>query len=198
MQDIATALKTAINQWEIVKEINAPRVEKWEPNSETYEQHVQLSGAVPTAKQPVAHTIFNYVRDNPGMTAAQYTDKLSEKGLIRGSVSSYIYQMISTKLLYADADKKLYTKHKEYKTTKQLPKQAKPPTQRKAKPAPAPATVSVPQTATSATPAPAVVRTVHVQQKPDTINNDVERILSMLNVRTAHKLCEALNKIFKA
>jgi hypothetical protein len=191
MQDIATALKTAINQWEIVKEINPPRIEK-----ETVVQHVQLSGAVPTAKQPVAHTIFNYVRDNPGMTAAQYTDKLSEKGLIRGSVSSYIYQMLSTKLLYADADKKLYTKHKEYKTTKQLPKQAKPPTQRKAKPAPA--TVSVPQTATSATPAPAVVRTVHVQQKPDTINNDVERILSMLNVRTAHKLCEALNKIFKA
>jgi len=185
MQDIATALKTAINQWEIVKEINPPRMEK-------YEQHVQLSGAVPTAKEPVAHTIFNYVRDNPGMTATQYTDKLSEKGLIRGSVSSYLYQMLSTNLLYADADKKLYTKHKEYKTTKQLPKKTKPPTQRKAKPAQAPA----PKPA--ATPAPAVVRTVHVQQKPDTINNDVERILSMLNVRTAHKLCEALNKIFKA
>jgi hypothetical protein len=192
MQDIATALKSAINQWEIVKEINPPRVEKWEPNSETYEQHVQLSGAVPTAKEPVAHTIFNYVRDNPGMTAVQYTDKLTEKGLVRGSVSSYLYQMLNTNLLYADADKKLYTKHKEYKTTKQLPKKTKPITQRKAKPAPAPA----PKPA--ATPAPAVVRTVHVQQKPDTINNDVERILSMLNVRTAHKLCEALNKIFKA
>ena len=101
MQDIATALKTAINQWEIVKEINSERVEKWD-------------GAIPTAKQPVAHTIFNYVRDNPGMTAAQYTDKLSEKGLIRGSVSSYLYQMLNTNLLYADADKKLYTKHKEY------------------------------------------------------------------------------------
>jgi hypothetical protein len=191
MQDIATALKTAINQWETVKEINPPRIEK-----ETVVQHVQLSGAVPTAKQPVAHTIFNYVRDNPGMTAPQYTDKLSEKGLIRGSVSSYIYQMMSYNLLYADADKKLYTKHKEYKTPNELPKKTKPPIQRKAKPAPA--TVSVPQTATLATPAPAVVRTVHVQQKPDTINNDVERILSMLNVRTAHKLCEALNKIFKA
>jgi len=187
MQDIATALKTAINQWEIVKEINPPRMEK-------YEQHVQLNGAVPTAKQPVAHTIFNYVRDNPGMTATQYTDKLTEKGLIRGSVSSYLYQMISYNLLYADADKKLYTKHKEYKTVKQLPKKTKPPTQRKAKPAPAPAPAPKPV----ATPAPAVVRTVHVQQKPDTINNDVERILSMLNVRTAHKLCEALNKIFKA
>jgi len=187
MQDIATALKTAINQWEIVKDSKPPRIEK-----ETVVQQVQLSGAVPTAKQPVAHTIFNYVRDNPGMTATQYTDKLSEKGLIRGSVSSYLYQMLSTNLLYADADKKLYTKHKEYKTTKQLPKKTKPPTQRKAKPAQAPA----PKPA--ATPAPAVVRTVHVQQKPDTINNDVERILSMLNVRTAHKLCEALNKIFKA
>jgi hypothetical protein len=183
MQDIATALKTAINQWEIVKEINAPRVEKWEPNSETYEQHVQLSGAVPTAKQPVAHTIFNYVRDNPGMTAAQYTDKLSEKGLIRGSVSSYIYQMISTKLLYADADKKLYTKHKEYKTTKQLPKQAKPPTQRKAKPASAPAPKPV------ATPAP-------VPATRSTAQQEVENILSTLNIRTARLLLENLTEIF--
>jgi len=73
MQDIATALKTAINQWEIVSKNN--------------EDHIQLSGAVPTVKEPVAHTIFNYVRDNPGMKATQYTDKLAEKGLIRGSVS---------------------------------------------------------------------------------------------------------------
>jgi hypothetical protein len=183
MQDIATALKTAINQWEIVKEINAPRVEKWEPNSETYEQHVQLSGAVPTAKQPVAHTIFNYVRDNPGMTAAQYTDKLSEKGLIRGSVSSYIYQMISTNLLYADADKKLYTKHKEYKTIKQLPKKTKPPTQRKAKQAPAPKPV--------ATPAPTSVPATR-----STAQQEVENILSTLNIRTARLLLEKLDELF--
>jgi hypothetical protein len=178
MQDIATALKTAINQWEIVKEINPPRIEK-----ETVVQHVQLSGAVPTAKQPVAHTIFNYVRDNPGMTAPQYTDKLSEKGLIRGSVSSYIYQMISTNLLYADADKKLYTKHKEYKTIKQLPKQAKPPIQRKAKPASAPAPKPV------ATPAP-------VPATRSTAQQEVENILSTLNIRTARLLLENLTDIF--
>jgi len=176
MQDIATALKSAINQWEIVKEINPPRVE-------TYEEHVQLSGAVPTAKEPVAHTIFNYVRDNPGMTAAQYTDKLSEKGLIRGSVSSYLYQMLSTNLLYADADKKLYTKHKEYKTTKQLPKKTKPPTQRKAKPAPAPA----PKPAATPTPVPAT---------RSTAQQEVESILSTLNIRTARLLLENLTEIF--
>ena len=174
MQDIATALKTAINQWEIVKEINPPRVE-------TYEQHVQLSGALPTAKEPVAHTIFNYVRDNPGMTAAQYTDKLSEKGLIRGSVSSYLYQMISYNLLYADADKRLYTKHKEYKTIKQLPKKTKPPTQRKAKPAPAPKP--------AATPSPVTATRSTAQQ-------EVESILSTLNIRTARLLLENLNDLF--
>ena len=178
MQDIATALKSAINQWEIVKEINPPRIEK-----ETVVQHVQLSGAAPTAKQPVAHTIFNYVRDNPGMTAPQYTDKLSEKGLIRGSVSSYIYQMMSYNLLYADADKKLYTKHKEYKTIKQLPKQAKPPIQRKAKPASAPAPKPV------ATPAP-------VPATRSTAQQEVENILSTLNIRTARLLLENLTDIF--
>jgi hypothetical protein len=167
MQDIATALKTAINQWEIVSKNN--------------EEHIQLSGAVPTAKQPVAHTIFNYVRDNPGMTAPQYTEKLSEKGLIRGSVSSYIYQMMSYNLLYADADKKLYTKHKEYKTIKQLPKQAKPPTQRKAKQAPAPKP--------AATPAP-------VPATRSTAQQEVENILSTLNIRTARLLLENLTDIF--
>jgi hypothetical protein len=178
MQDIATALKTAINQWEIVKEINPPRIEK-----ETVVQHVKLSGAVPTAKQPVAHTIFNYVRDNPGMTAVDYTDKLTEKGLIRGSVSSYLYQMLNTNLLYADADKKLYTKHKEYKTTKQLPKQTKPPTQRKAKPAPAPA------------PKPAPV-SAPVSATRSTAQQEVENILSTLNIRTARLLLEKLDELF--
>jgi hypothetical protein len=115
------------------------------------------------------------------MTAAQYTDKLSEKGLIRGSVSSYLYQMLSTNLLYADADKKLYTKHKEYKTTKQLPKQAKPPIQRKAKPAPAPKPV--------ATPAP-------VPATRSTAQQEVENILSTLNIRTARLLLENLNDLF--
>jgi len=182
MQDIATALKSAINQWEIVKEINPPRIEK-----ETVVQHVQLSGAAPTAKQPVAHTIFNYVRDNPGMTAAQYTDKLSEKGLIRGSVSSYLYQMISYNLLYADADKKLHTKHKEYKTVKQLPKKTKPPTQRKAKPAPAP----TPKPA--ATPAPV---SAPVPATRSTAQQEVENILSTLNIRTARLLLENLTDIF--
>jgi hypothetical protein len=180
MQDIATALKTAINQWEIVKEINPPRIEK-----ETVVQHVQLSGAVPTAKQPVAHTIFNYVRDNPGMTAPQYTDKLSEKGLIRGSVSSYIYQMMSYNLLYADADKKLYTKHKEYKTPNELPKKTKPPIQRKAKPASAPAPKPV------ATPAPTSVPATR-----STAQQEVENILSTLNIRTARLLLENLTDIF--
>jgi len=184
MQDIATALKTAINQWEIVKEINPPRVEK-----ETFVQHVQLSGAVPTAKEPVAHTIFNYVRDNPGMTAVQYTDKLTEKGLIRGSVSSYLYQMLSTNLLYADADKKLYTKHKEYKTTKQLPKKTKPPTQRKAKPAPAPASAPKP----AATPAPV---SAPVSATRSTAQQEVENILSTLNIRTARLLLEKLDELF--
>jgi hypothetical protein len=182
MQDIATALKTAINQWEIVKEINPPRIEK-----ETVVQHVKLSGAVPTAKQPVAHTIFNYVRDNPGMTAAQYTDKLSEKKLIRGSVNSYIYQMLNTNLLYADADKKLYTKHKEYKTPKQLPKQTKPPTQRKAKPAPAPA----PKPAVKPAPVSAPVSAIR-----STAQQEVENILSTLNIRTARLLLEKLDELF--
>jgi hypothetical protein len=182
MQDIATALKSAINQWEIVKEINPPRMEK-------YEQQVQLSGAVPTAKEPVAHTIFNYVRDNPGMTATQYTDKLAEKGLIRGSVSSYLYQMISYNLLYADADKKLYTKHKEYKTVKQLPKKTKPPTQRKAQPAPAPAPAPKPV----ATPAPV---SAPVSATRSTAQQEVENILSTLNIRTARLLLEKLDELF--
>jgi hypothetical protein len=178
LQDIASALKSAIKDWEVTKELNTMQT------VDTAKVH-QWDGAVPTAKQPVAHTIFNYVRDNPGMLVAQYVEKLSEKGLIRGSISSYLYQMVDTNLLYADAERKLYTRHTEYKTLKQLKptpkaKKAKKPVVAKPKPVVA----------------PEPVRTVHVQQKVDTVDQDVERILSMLNVRTAHKLREALNNIF--
>ena len=93
--------------------------------------------------------------------------------------------MLNTNLLYADADKKLYTKHKEYKTTKQLPKQTKPPTQRKAKPAPAP------KPAVKTAPVSA-----HVSATRSTAQQEVENILSTLNIRTARLLLEKLDELF--
>ena len=193
MQDIATALKSAIKDWEITKEASdmrstdAPVEHKWD-------------GAIPTKESSVAHRIFTYVRDNQGMTTQEYVQKLSDKGLIVSSVGSYIFQMLKSNLLYADADRKIYTKYTEYKTPTQIkpkPKKAKPPPKRKAKAKAKPTTVSVPQTVTLATPAPAAVRTVAIQQKIDSIDQDVEKIMATINLRTAYALFFILKKMFK-
>jgi hypothetical protein len=191
VQDIATALKSAIKDWEITKEASdmrstdAPVTVKW-------------TGAVPTYKDPVSHRIFNYIRENQGLTAPQYADTLSKAGLIHSSVSSYIFQMLKSNLLYADENKRLYTKYTEYKSPAQIkpkPKKAKP--QSKSKVKATPATISVPETVVLATPAPAAVHTVAIQQKIDSIDQDVEKIMATINLRTAYALFFILKKMFK-
>jgi hypothetical protein len=201
VQDIATALKSAIKSWEVSKEINTMQEpDKAQALPTDAPVTVKWTGAVPTYKDPVSHRIFNYIRENQGLTAPQYADTLSKAGLIHSSVSSYIFQMLKSNLLYADENKRLYTKYTEYKTPKQIkptPKKAKPPPKRKAKAKAKPTTVSVPQTVTLATPAPAVVRTAHVQQKIDSIDQDVEKIMATINLRTAYALFFILKKMFK-
>ena len=192
VQDIATALKSAIKSWEVSKDINIMHETTTDKPVE-----VKLNGAIPTYKDPVSHRIFRFVKENQGMTTPQYVEKLSAQGLLAGSVSSYIFQMLKWNLLYADENKRLYTKYTEYKT----PTQIKPkPIKRKPKAVKlkaTPVTVSVPETLVLATPAPAVVRTVAVQQKIDSIDQDVEKIMATINLRTAYALFFTLKKMFK-
>jgi hypothetical protein len=199
VQDIATALKSAIKSWEVSKEINTMQEpDKAQALPTDAPVTVKWTGAVPTYKDPVSHRIFKYVRENQGLTAPQYAAKLSQMGLIPSSVSSYIFQMLKSNLLYADADKKIYTKYTEYKSPTQIkpkPKKAKPQSKRKVKATPA--TISVPETVVLATPAPAAVRTVAIQQKIDSIDQDVEKIMATINLRTAYALFFTLKKMFK-
>jgi len=197
VQDIATALKSAIKSWEITKEVSDMRAtDKPTPTPATDAPvEVKWTGAIPTYKDPVSHRIFRFIKENQGMTTPQYVEKLSAQGLLAGSVSSYIFQMLKWNLLYADENKKLYTKYAEYKT----PTQIKPkPIKRKPKAVKlkaTPVTVSVPETVTS--PTQPIVRTVAVQQKIDSIDQDVEKIMATINLRTAYALFFTLKKMFK-
>ena len=199
VQDIATALKSAIKSWEITKEVSDMRAtDKPTPTPATDAPvEVKWTGAVPTYKDPVSHRIFRFIRENQGMTSAQCVQKLSADGMIASSVSSYIFQMLKSNLLYADENKRLYTKYTEYKSPTQIsPK----PSKRKPKAAKIkakPVTVSVPETVTMTSPTPPVVRTVAVQQKIDSIDQDVEKIMATINLRTAYALFFTLKKMFK-
>jgi len=198
VQDIATALKSAIKTWEVTKETNAVQETKPTPVVET-PATVKWTGAVPTYKEPVSKRIFTYVRENQGLTAVEYTHRLSAQGMIASSIGSYICQMLKSKLLFVGADKKLYTHYTEYKTPTQITpkikadKKVKAKSKLKAKPV----TVSVPEKVVVATPAPAVVRTLAVQQKLDSIDQDVEKIMATINLRTAYALFFTLKKMFK-
>lgn len=196
VQDIATALKSAIKSWEVTKETNA--VQETKPTSvvET-PAPVKWTGAVPTYKEPVSKRIFTYVRENQGLTAVDYTQRLSAQGMIASSIGSYICQMLKSKLLFVGADKKIYTHYTEYKTPTQIMPKIKAAKKVKSKLKAKPVTVSVPEKVVVATPAPAVVRTLAVQQKIDSIDQDVEKIMATINLRTAYALFFTLKKMFK-
>ena len=196
VQDIATALKSAIKSWEVTKETNAVQETKPTPVVET-PAPVKWTGAVPTYKEPVSKRIFTYVRENQGLTAVDYTQRLSAQGMIASSIGSYICQMLKSKLLFVGADKKIYTHYTEYKTPTQIMPTTKAAKKVKPKLKAKPVTVSVPEKVVVATPAPAVVRTLAVQQKIDSIDQDVEKIMTTINLRTAYALFFTLKKMFK-
>jgi hypothetical protein len=196
MTALKEALRSAIEDW------------KQEPTHAwlTPEQATQESTATPTqAKPSKAKILFDYIQANPGKTLNEIAVALTDKGVGLSTTSTYIHQMIRAGHIHRDANNMLYSLQSEYEPIRLLaavatmeypakPKKNKPGPKAKAKPTPKPKTtypIDEPK------PAPAPARTVHVQQKPNTIEQDVELILSMLNVRTAHQLRKALNEMFK-
>jgi hypothetical protein len=196
MTALKEALRSAIEDW------------KQEPTHAwlTPEQATQESTATPTqAKPSKAKILFDYIQANPGKTLNEIAVALTDKGVGLSTTSTYIHQMIRAGHIHRDANNMLYSLQPEYEPIRLLaavatmeypakPKKNKPGPKAKAKPTPKPKTtypIDEPK------PAPAPARTVHVQQKPNTIEQDVEMILSMLNVRTAHQLRKALNEMFQ-
>jgi hypothetical protein len=200
MSALKEALRSAIEDWNTQVTLNTTQVTQPEP------------APTPTqTKQPKAKILFDYIKANPGKTLKEITAAMVAQGVGASTADSYVYQMIRAGHIHRDANNTLYSLQPEYEPIRPLaavatmeypakskfnPKRRKPgpKPKAKAKPTPKPKT-TYPVEETKPEPTP--TRTIHVQQNPNTVEQDVELILSMLNVRTAHQLRKALNEMFK-
>jgi hypothetical protein len=194
MTALKEALRSAIEDWNTQATHTAPATQP-EP-----------APATPTQTKPSkAKLVFDYIMANPGKNIKEVSVALADQSVGLSTTSTYVYQMIKAGLIHQDKNKTLYSLQPEYAPIRLLtavatmqypakPKKNKPGPKAKAKPTPKPKTT---YPIDEPAPAPTHTRMVHVQQKPNTVEQDVEMILSMLNVRTAHQLRKALNEMFK-
>jgi hypothetical protein len=190
MTALKEALRSAIEDWNTQVTLNTMHATQPEP------------APTPTqTKPPKAKILFDYIKANPGKTLKEITAAMVAQGVGASTADSYVYQMIRAGHIHRDANNAIYSLQAEYEPIRLLaavatmeypakPKKNKPGPKAKAKPTPKPKT-------TYPINEPTPTRTIHVQQNPNTVEQDVEMILSMLNVRTAHQLRKALNEMFK-
>jgi hypothetical protein len=194
MTALKEALRSAIEEWN--GQYTQPKPES-EPAQDTQ------------PKPSKAKILFDYILANPGKTLKEITTAMVAQGVGASTADSYVYQMIRAGHIHRDANNTLHSLQPEYEpirllaavATMEYPSKLKknkpgPKPKAKLKPRPKPKT-TYPIEELKPAPAPAHALCVHVQQKPNTVEQDVEMIMSMLNVRTAHQLRKALNEMFK-
>jgi hypothetical protein len=121
MPDIKTALQTALQNTKRAQLHTT--LEAWEQD----EKETQLEKPLTLGKQNlfnvtnnVTRATFNYVRDNPGITASQVVHGLSNYN--KTSVHSLVAQFISQKQFVRDTDGTLRTVNAEYQPLKSTAK----------------------------------------------------------------------------
>jgi len=215
MPDIKTALEKALSQTANAWAADDEAHQKIQPKQE------KTLTVVPTPEKAdkritnnVSRTTFHYIRDNPGLTIDQVTNRLVAQGFNANSVSSLCYQMARVRLIVADANGKLTAVVKDYAPIQQ-------PRRRKSKATPAKAQVK-PQVNAQPTPERKQVTIINtrtgevINPKPSAgiaalptkaapkveaapqINSswDAETLLNHLSIKQARALYDELRKIF--
>jgi len=215
MPDIKTALEKALSQtanaWAADDEAHQniqPKQEKTlivAPTPEKTDKRITNN---------VSRTTFHYIRDNPGLTIDQVTNRLVAQGFNANSVSSLCYQMARVRLIVADANGKLTAVVKDYAPIQQ-------PRRRKVKATPAKAQVKAPVKApVKAQPTPDRKHVTIINTRTGEVINpkpsagiaalptkattapqinaawDAETLLNNLSIKQARALYDELRKIF--
>lgn len=217
MPDIRTALEKALSQtanaWAADDEAHQ-QIQPQQEKTMTVSVTDPISAPEKTdgrIKSNVSRATFYFVRDNPGLNAAQVTLRLMEQGHKAVSVGSLINQMVNTRMLMVDDKGRLSAVIKEYIPiqSKAMRAATKKP---KAKPTPRPELhkhkqVTLINTRTGEVlnpkPAPAGIAALpaqHVTTAPSPTPSEwtVESVIGGLNVRQAMAVYMELKKIFGA
>ena len=113
MPDIKTALEKALAQTANAWAEDDKAHQQIQPQQEktmtlTVQQH---TGRVTTN---ISRTTFEFIRDNPGLTNQEVTDRLAVQGFKKTTISSLAYQMLRVRLIVADEEGKLTAVVREY------------------------------------------------------------------------------------
>jgi hypothetical protein len=203
MPDIKTALEKALaqtaNAWAADDEAHQqiqPQQEKTVPTTNTAPTTTEKK-EIPN----VSRITFEFIRDNPGLTHKQVTDRLVAQGYKENTVSSLAYQMLRVRLVVADANGGLTAVVREYvpiQTSLQRKKKAKvaPPKSKQV-------TIVNTRTGEVINPKPSGIAALPTHQiaaamYPTPAEWSVDSVIGSLNVRQAMAVYAELRNIFGA
>lgn len=98
MPDIATALQTALSARVLnndIKEWHEEEENRIHPKETTQHEHMAVT--------PLTAQVFNYIRDNPGVTSRQVSDYFERKGYKSSSTTSLAAQFVRGGMASRDA-----------------------------------------------------------------------------------------------
>lgn len=173
MTDIKTALSSALKEWD-----------KPNTTNNTEEKQMDARSNMPQTfkiTSNIARTTFNYVRDNPGLTARQVGEHMRSLGLKSHSAVAMMSASVANGIMRRDENSKYYATVPEYRPLKKIVRNPKAVHKQKPKPL-------TPQQGIKAL----LAEPIH-KVEPELTN---DYILSKLDVRQALSLYRELISIF--
>jgi hypothetical protein len=114
MADIKTALKEALKEWDTDSTTKEEKQMDTKPDARSnMPQTFKITNNI-------ARTTFNYVRDNPGLTAKQVGEHMRSLGLKPHSAVAMMSASVANGLMRRDENSKYYATADEYRPLKKL------------------------------------------------------------------------------
>ena len=126
MPDIKTALSSALKEWDKPNTINNTEEKQMDARSNMPQTFKITSN--------IARTTFNYVRDNPGLTARQVGEHMRSLGLKSHSAVAMMSASVANGIMRRDENSKYYATIPEYRPLKKIVRNPKAVHKQKPKP----------------------------------------------------------------
>lgn len=194
MPDLQSELKKTLSAWEEDAKQTQPDVKPKEQLKMSLTQTKTQPALKPVTS---GQKVFDYIAKFPGKTPLEYVPLIEKVGVNRGSITSFISQMLNNRMLNKDLNGRLTPAVTEFRTIRKLPLNVK--YTKKAKPKKlvitketAPPSLGISAIATNTTPTPMPAPIIKT-----TSSWCVDDLLNTLTVTQARALHKALNLMFK-
>jgi hypothetical protein len=207
MPDFNTALRTALEKKDaaVKSEQLKATLDEWDRDDQQATQPKESMNKKFSITNNVTRITFEYVKKNPGLTAADITNALVHQGFRANSVASIVSQMVFVGLLRKDAERRVYCQADEFKSfsiasaRRKAKAKAKDKTVAKTSQSDAKRVINITRRKREDAPAGLAALPVAVNHTPAGVSLpvfDPETLLRSLNVVDARRLYEALKAMF--